>query len=75
MGISPRNILFDVTTVWSNLSQIDYTSFHYDPSVNTTLVTDYNYNQLEFQHDKPFVILNTSLATVELVGNLHYIDM
>ena len=52
----PGNILYEITNVWSNPDPKGNT-FHYDPSIETSLVTDHNYNQLQFQNQKSFVEL------------------
>ena len=53
----PGNILFDITNVWSNPNpESDAKSFSINPSDISTL-TDYNSNQLQYQHQKSFVEL------------------
>ena len=46
----PRNILFDITNVWSNPNHESETkSFFINPS-DIFPLTDYNSNQLQYQH-------------------------
>ncbi len=60
----PGNILFEITNVWSNPNPQTNT-FNYDPSVKASLVTDHNYNQLQFQNQKPFVELKHEFSDCE----------
>ena len=60
----PGNILFEVTNVWSNPNPKTNT-FNYDPSIEASLVTDHNYNQLQFQNEKPFVELKHEFSDCE----------
>ena len=61
----PRNILFDVTNVWSNQhSSDDLTSYSIDPTDLSTL-SNYNSNQLQEQHGKLFVELSSSIKTAK----------
>lgn len=61
----PGNILFDVTNVWSNpnskSSAIDFSN---DPS-DVSLLSNYNSNQLQYQHDKSFVELKHEFSNCE----------
>lgn len=62
----PGNILYDITTVWSNpVPKENSESFYYDPSADPSLVTSYNYNELEYQNQKPFVQLNHEFSNCE----------
>ena len=60
----PGNILFEITNVWSNPNP-KTENFNYDTSVETSLVTDHNFNQLEFQHQKSFVELKHEFSDCE----------
>ncbi len=61
----PGNILFDVTNIWSNPnSASDEKSFSIDPSDISSL-TNYNYNQLQYQHKKSFVELKHEFSNCE----------
>lgn len=54
----PGNILFDITTVWSNPnSSPDPHQIYYDPSLDIQEFKDYNFNELQFIREKPFVEL------------------
>ena len=62
---SPGNILFDVTNVWSNSNTIsDDKSYSIDPS-DVSVLTDYNLNQLQYQHQKSFVELKHEFSNCE----------
>ncbi len=62
----PRNILYEITNVWSNPNpESNDNTFNYDPSISTSLVTDHNYNELEFQNQKPFVELKHEFSDCE----------
>lgn len=60
----PGNILFDITNVWSNLDSDKSESFSTELSDLST-ITDYNSNQLEFQHKKSFVRLKHDFSNCE----------
>ena len=60
----PGNILFEITNVWSNPDP-EADTFNYDPSVEASLVTDHNYNQLQFQNQKSFVELKHEFSDCE----------
>lgn len=61
----PGNIFYEITNVWSNPKNISNSnSFNYDPDVSS-LVTDHNYNQLEFQNQKSFVELKHEFSNCE----------
>jgi hypothetical protein len=63
---SPGNILFDITNVWSNPnSGYDAKSFFITSSDISTL-TDYNSNQLQYQHQKSFVELQHEFSDCSL---------
>ena len=52
-----RNILFDITNVWSNTNQeSDTKSFSINP-YDVSKLTKYNSNQIQYQHQKSFVEL------------------
>lgn len=62
----PRNILYEITNVWSNPNPESSTNtFNYDPSISTHLVSDHNYNELQFQNQKPFVELKHEFSDCE----------
>ena len=62
---SPGNILFDITNVWTNPNpQSDAKSYSIDPS-DISVLTTYNSNQLQYQHDKPFVELKHEFSNCE----------
>ena len=47
----PGNILYEITNVWSNPDpETSLNTFNYDPSIQTSLVTDHNYNQIGRAH-------------------------
>jgi hypothetical protein len=60
----PGNILFDVTNVWSNPRESDEKSFSDDPSDISSL-TNYNFNQLQYQNQKSFVELKHEFSNCE----------
>jgi len=61
----PGNILFDVTNVWSNPnSKSNEIDFSNDPS-DISLLSNYNSNQLQYQHDKSFVELKHEFSNCE----------
>ncbi|MDX1596379.1 MAG: hypothetical protein R3327_05505 [Nitrosopumilaceae archaeon] len=62
----PANILYDVTTVWSNPEKTNSSKIFYDESLDGTTITDYNYNKLESQNGKPFVRLNHEYSNCEV---------
>lgn len=59
----PGNILYDVTTVWSNPDPNTDTKGFYADSSNFEI--EHNFNQLEYQHEKPFVKLNHEFSNCE----------
>ena len=62
----PRNILYEVTNVWSNPNpDAELSKFNYDPSIQTSLVSDYNSNQLEYQNNKSYVELKHEFSNCE----------
>jgi hypothetical protein len=62
---SPENILFDITNVWSNLNlESDAKSFAITPDI--FILTDYNSNQLQYQHQKSFVELQHEFSDCSL---------
>lgn len=62
----PGNILYDVTTVWSNPNPTTNTKgFYIGSSDADTLLSEHNFNQLEYQHEKPFVQLNHEFSNCE----------
>jgi hypothetical protein len=62
----PGNIFYEITNVWSNPdSEANSNTFNYDPSVETSLVTDHNYNQLQYQNQKSFVELKHEFSNCE----------
>ncbi len=61
----PGNILFDITNVWSNSNlKSDAKSYAIDPS-DISKLTTYNSNQLQYQHQKPFVELKHEFSNCE----------
>jgi len=52
----PRNIIFDVTTVWTN-SETNPNNPYYEPELNIQLKTEYNANELQYINEKSFVEL------------------
>ncbi len=61
----PNNILFDVTNVWSNPDPTsDMKGYAINPSDISSL-TDYNLNQLQHQHGKPYVELKHEFSNCE----------
>ena len=60
----PRNILFDVTTVWSNQNPNVNDPF-YEHGIAVTLKTEYNQNELQYVNGKPFVELNHEYSECE----------
>ena len=61
----PGNILFDITNVWSNPNpRSDDKSYSIDPS-DISVLTDYNMNQLQYQHKKSFVELKHEFSNCE----------
>jgi hypothetical protein len=62
----PGNIFYEITNVWSNPEpKTNSNTFNYDPSVETSLVTDHNYNQLQNQNQKSFVELKHEFSNCE----------
>ena len=62
----PGNIFYEITNVWSNPDpKTNSNAFNYDPSVETSLVTDHNYNQLQDQNQKSFVELKHEFSNCE----------
>ena len=59
----PGNILFDVTNVWSNPNS-DENIYSSDPEDISTL-TSYNFNQLQYQNEKPYVELKHEFSNCE----------
>jgi len=53
----PRNILFEVTTVWSN-SNSDINDPYYEQGISVHLKTEYNPNELQSLNGKSYVELN-----------------
>jgi hypothetical protein len=60
----PGNILFDVTNVWSNPHESDEKIFSNNPSDISSL-TNYNFNQLQYQNQKSFVELKHEFSNCE----------
>lgn len=52
----PRNIIFDVTTVWSN-PETNRNYPYYEPELDITLKTEYNVNEIQQINQKSFVEL------------------
>lgn len=52
----PRNVLFDVTTVWSN-PETDANNTYYESELDIKLKTEYNVNELQYINEKSFVEL------------------
>ena len=62
----PGNVLYEITNVWSNPDpETSLNTFNYDPSIQTSLVTDHNYNQLQFQNQKSYVELKHEFSNCE----------
>ncbi len=57
----PRNILFDVTTVWPNPNS-DINDPFYEYGIGVHLKTEYNPNELRYLHGKPYVELNHAFS-------------
>lgn len=57
----PRNILFDITTVWSNPNS-DINDPYYTEGIAVYLKTEYNRNELQYLYDKSYVELNHELS-------------
>jgi len=60
---SPRNILFDVTNVWSNPNPHPE-NYSTDPS-DVSSLTQYNSNELQYQHGKSYVELKHEFSNCE----------
>lgn len=61
----PGNILFDVTNVWSNLN-LEYDEINsFNESSDVALLSNYNSNQLQYQHEKSFVELKHDFNNCE----------
>ena len=52
----PKNIIFDVTTVWTNPESSTNNPF-FDPEVDVQLKTEYNVNELQYVNEKSYVEL------------------
>jgi len=52
----PRNIIFDVTTVWTNPESSTNNPF-FDPDIDFRPKTEYNINELQYVNGKPYVEL------------------
>jgi len=52
----PRNIIFDVTTVWTNSKSSENDPF-YEAEIDVRLKTEYNPNELQYVNGKPYVEL------------------
>ena len=52
----PRNIIFDVTTVWTNAESAKNNPF-YESEIEVQLKTEYNPNELQYVNGKPYVEL------------------
>jgi len=52
----PRNIIFDVTTVWSN-PETNTNDPYYEPELDIQLKTEYNANEIKYINEKSFVEL------------------
>ena len=62
----PGNILYEITDVWSNPeAKSNPNVSNYDPSISTSLITNHNYNQLQFQNQKSFVELKHEFSNCE----------
>lgn len=59
----PRNILFDVTNVWSN-SNPNQKNYSIDLS-DVSSLTQYNSNELQYQHEKSYVELKHEFSNCE----------
>ncbi len=57
----PRNILFDVTTVWPNPNS-DINDPFYEYGIGVHLKTEYNPNELSYLYGKSYVELNHELS-------------
>lgn len=73
----PRNILFDVTTVWSN-PYSDVNNPYYEGGIGVHLKTEYNPNELQYLYGKPYVELNHEFSDCknrwEPIAYRHTID-
>ena len=65
----PGNIIYDITNVWSN-SKSNAKGFDYNSS-NTTMFSDYNSNQLQYQKQKSFVELKHEFSNCEFSWKPH----
>jgi hypothetical protein len=63
---SPGNILFDITNVWSNPNPESDTKSFPISSSDISSLTDYNSNQLQYQHQKSFVELQHEFSDCSL---------
>ena len=62
----PGNVFYEITNVWSNPNpESGFSVFNYDPSIQTSLVTDHNYNQLQYQNQKSFIELKHEYSNCE----------
>ncbi len=52
----PRNIIFDVTTVWTN-PETNPNDPYYEPELDIQLKTEYNVNEVQYINEKSFVEL------------------
>ena len=52
----PRNIIFDVTTMWTN-PESNTNDPYYEPELDIQLKTEYNVNELQYINEKSFVEL------------------
>jgi len=52
----PRNIIFDVTTVWEN-PETNTNDPYYEPDLDIQLKTEYNVNEIQYINEKSFVEL------------------
>jgi len=61
----PGNILFDVTNVWSNPNSESNETDVPDEPLDVASISNYNSNQLQYQHDKSFVELKHEFSNCE----------
>ncbi|MCA9828632.1 MAG: hypothetical protein KC444_09665 [Nitrosopumilus sp.] len=59
------NILFDVTNVWSDQKSKSNRTYSSDEPSDITLLSNYNSNQLQYQHGKSFVELKHDFSNCD----------
>ena len=59
------NILFDITNVWSDPNSKSNKTDFFNESSDISLLSNYNSNQLQYQHGKSFVILKHDFSNCD----------